>query len=77
MGDLSDRCESLLFNELLSVVILVVHSKDGSQEIIPAHKFLLETRSDCFKSMFAGGLSNNSKEQDIHGVEPIGMAQGE
>ena len=74
MGDLSKRCEQFLFNELLSDVVLIVHSKDGSKtERIPAHKLILISGSDCFKAMFTGDLATVSKEQDIHEVEPIGM----
>ena len=74
MDDLLERCERLLFDELSSDLVLVVHSKDGSNtEIIPAHKLILMTGSDCFKSMFTGNIANESNEQDIHGVEPIAM----
>ena len=55
----------------VSDVVLVIHSKDGSKEKIPDHKFILIVGSDYFKNMFMGDLANDSKEQDIHEEQPI------
>lgn len=56
-------------NDLMSDITFLVGAK-GSQQKIPAHKYVLATGSAVFFAMFYGGLAENKSEIEIPDVEP-------
>lgn len=64
-----ERNAAMFNNDLMSDITFVVGPR-GSQQKIPAHKYVLATGSAVFFAMFYGGLAESSSEIEIPDVEP-------
>ncbi|RWS11440.1 BTB/POZ domain-containing protein 6-like protein [Dinothrombium tinctorium] len=64
-----ERNAAMFNNSLMSDITFIVGPK-GSQQKIPAHKYVLAIGSSVFYAMFFGGLAENKNEIEIPDVEP-------
>lgn len=64
-----ERSAAMFNNDLMSDVSFMCGAK-GSQQKIPAHKYVLATGSSVFYAMFYGGFSESNGDVEIPDVEP-------
>ncbi|XP_044737630.1 BTB/POZ domain-containing protein 2-like [Chrysoperla carnea] len=67
------ECFQFLFNNEKFADVHFIVGKDEKQQIIPAHKFILVTRSDVFETMFYGSLAEPGDKIPVPDIEPAAL----
>ena len=63
------ECNSYMFDHQVACDIEFLVGPEGSTEVIPAHQYVLISRSPVFFAMFCGELAEKGKQIRLEDVE--------